>query len=165
VMGLVGDIYLDMKYIYPKKENVYTFAGFAAFTVGHIFYLGFMLNQYRVSLSALLICLAIGIAFGAGLYFTPQLLKMDFGRFRLIASVYGALLTALTAYAASLCFNGFSAAKLMFLIGILLFLFSDLVLSQIYFGEGKNTPVMAMINHGSYYLGQILIAASIFFIK
>ena len=164
VLGLVGDIYLDMKYMYSKSSVMYTFTGFAAFIIGHVFYLIFLLGQFGAVPAGLIIGIIIGVIAGFGIYITPEIMGLDYGRFRVISSAYAALLVFLTIYSFSVCIARFSAGTLMFFIGLLLFLFSDLVLSQIYFGKGKNTPSNSMINHASYYLGQILIAASIAFI-
>lgn len=164
VMGLVGDIYLDLKYVYPKTSTMYTFIGFGAFILGHIFYLIFLLRQHGPLGTGLVISIIIGIIAGIGIYVTPRLMKLDYGQFRIISSAYAALLVFLTVYALCVMIAHFSAATLLFFLGILLFLFSDLVLSQIYFGEGKNTPQYSLVNHASYYLGQILIAASLFFL-
>mgnify|MGYP002623873640 CR=1 FL=1 len=165
VMGLVGDIFLDMKYIYHKSETLYTFTGFGAFILGHVFYFVFLVRQYGFSSKGMITGIIVGVIAGIGIFLTPSLMKLDYGRFRVISSLYAALLVFLTVYALCLCITQFSAAKLIFFLGILLFLISDLILSQIYFGRKKNTPLAAVINHGSYYLGQILIAASIFFIR
>ncbi|MBQ9030926.1 MAG: hypothetical protein IJ106_05670 [Parasporobacterium sp.] len=165
VMGLIGDIYLDLKYVHPGTSTTYTFAGFGAFILGHLFYLAFLFRQYPVSGAALVISILIGIAAGIGIYVTPERMRLNYGKFRVISACYAALLVFVTVYALCLCFAGFTAAKLLFFLGIALFLFSDLVLSQIYFGENKNTPLNSMINHGAYYLGQILIAASLFLIR
>ena len=161
VMGLIGDIYLDMKYVYPKSSTLYTYTGFGAFWLGHVFYFIFLLRQFGALPVGLVISIIIGIAAGIGIYLTPEKMKLDYGEFRLVSSCYAALLVFLTVYSFCVCVGRFSAGALLFFIGLLLFLFSDLVLSQIYFGEDKNTPEYAMINHGSYYLAQILIAASI----
>jgi len=164
VMGLVGDIYLDMKYVYPESDSLYTFVGFGAFIVGHIFYLVFLLSQYGTLGTGLIISIIVGILAGFAIYLTPNLLELDYGKFRVVSSAYAALLVFVTVYAGFVCFIHFTGARFLFFLGILLFLLSDLILSQIYFGEGKNTPKNSVLNHSTYYLGQILIAASIFFI-
>ena len=33
--GLLGDIWLDLKWVYPKENDIYTFAGFYAFAAGN----------------------------------------------------------------------------------------------------------------------------------
>ena len=161
VMGLIGDIYLDLKYIYPKKSALYTNTGFAAFMLGHICFLIFLFSQYPFSTAGLIISLIIGLAAVCFIYIMPEKMELDFGQFHLISAVYAGLLVFVVIYSLCMCFAGFTGAKFMFFLGTLLFLFSDLVLSQIYFGKEKNTPMNSMINHGAYYLAQILIAASI----
>ena len=161
VMGLVGDIFLDMKYIYPQSSTLYTYTGFGAFMLGHVFYLIFLLRQFGALPVGLIISIIIGIAAGIGIYLTPEKMQLNYGRFHIISSCYAAFLVFLTVYSFCACIGRFTAGALLFFLGLLLFLFSDLVLSQIYFGEDKNTPQYAMVNHAAYYLGQILIAASI----
>ena len=165
VMGLIGDIYLGMNHLYAKHAELYTYAGIIAFILGHIFYLAFMLAQYDFTVIGLIVGLVLGLGVGAFIYISQNLFDMNYGRFRIICSAYAALLVFITVYAVSVMIAAFTLAKFLFFLGILSFLFSDLVLSQIYFGKDKNTPLMSMINHASYYVGQILIAASIFFIR
>ena len=164
VMGLIGDIYLDLKYVYPKKSTLYTFTGFGAFILGHICYLIFLFSQYPLTAAGLIISLIIALCAGCVIFFMPDKMKVDYGRFHLISSAYGALLAFIVMYSLCLCFARFTGARVVFFLGTALFLFSDLVLSQIYFGKDKNTPANSMINHGTYYLAQILIAASIIMI-
>lgn len=160
MMGLIGDIYLDLKYIYPRQERLYTYTGFGAFILGHICYMIFLFSQYSLSVAGLIVALILGLAAGAMIYLTPELMKVNYGEYHIIVAAYGALLSFVTIYSLSLCFARFTGARVVFFLGILSFLASDLVLSQIYFGRNKNTPINSMINHGTYYLGQILIAAS-----
>lgn len=163
-MGLIGDIYLDLKYVFPQYDTVFTFTGFGAFILGHICYLVFLFGQYPLTVTGVIVGLVIGMAAGAFIYLTPAQMKVDYGKFHLISAAYGGLLTFVTVYSLCLCFAGFTGARAVFFLGILLFLISDLVLSQIYFGQDQNTPRNSMINHGTYYLGQILIAVSIIMI-
>ena len=164
VMGLIGDIYLDLKYVHSNQEIMYTFTGFGAFIAGHLFYLVFLFSQYPLTVAGLIISLIIGALAGVVIYLTPDLMKVNYGRFHVISSAYGALLVFVTVYSLCLCFARFTGAKVVFFLGISLFLISDLILSQIYFGKDKNTPKNIMLNLGTYYLGQILIAASIIMI-
>ena len=165
VMGLIGDIYLDMKYVFPQYDTMFTFTGFGAFILGHFCYIIFLFSQYPLSVAGLIIALIIGIIAGAWIYMTPDKMKVDYGSFHLISAAYGALLVFITVYSLCLCFARFTGARITFFLGILLFLISDLILSQIYFGQDKDTPDNSILNHGTYYLGQILIAASIIMIR
>lgn len=165
VCGLIGDVYLDLKFVYPKDEPLHTFTGFGAFMLGHCFYTLFLFLYYGIKVPHLLISIAAGIVIGIAIFVTPKLMKLDYGRYRVISSIYAGLLVFVTVYALILeIAAGHSTSKLLFLIGIVLFLISDLILSQIYFGENKNTTGNKIMNHFTYYAGQILIAASIWFL-
>lgn len=165
VCGLIGDIFLDLKFVYPQDETLHTFAGFGAFMLGHVFYFLFMISAYKTNAVGILICLGVGIFAAVIIFVTPKILKLDYGRYRLISAVYAGVLVFVTACSLFLELGtGHSAAKLMFFIGLLLFLISDLILSQIYFGKDKNTTLNKILNHATYYAGQILIAASAAFL-
>lgn len=43
LFGLLGDIWLDFKYIFPEHDGTFTRAGFAVFGIGHIFYIAALL--------------------------------------------------------------------------------------------------------------------------
>ena len=165
VCGLVGDVFLDLKYVYPQDETLHTFTGFGAFMLGHCFYTLFLFLNYEIKTAHFLISIAAGILLAIVIYATPKLMKLDYGKYRIISSVYAGLLVFVTVYALLLeVAAGHSVSKLLFFIGIVLFLLSDLILSQIYFGENKGTTGNKIANHLTYYLGQILIAASIWFL-
>lgn len=165
VCGLMGDIFLDLKFVYPQDEELHTFTGFGAFMLGHLFYIGFMLFTYGPTLPGAVIAFGAAVLVGIVIYATPKLMKLDYGKFRSISSIYAGLLVFVTVYALCLeLMTGHSLAKLLFVIGLVLFLISDLILSQIYFGNEKNTTVNKILNHATYYAGQILIAASLWFV-
>ena len=55
----------------------------------------------------------------------------------------------------------FQKAYIIMTVGSILFLLSDAVLSNTFFGRGKDKPIHLFINHFLYYAGQYLIAASV----
>ncbi len=57
-----------------------------------------------------------------------------------------------------------SVAMIVFAVGAVLFLLSDVVLCFTYFGKGWDKAPHIFINHLLYYAGQFLIASSIVFI-
>ena len=171
VCGLIGDIFLDLKFVYPKDSDLHTFTGFGAFMLGHVFYFLYMFFAYQVLIpvskltTGILIGLAAGVVVAILIYVTPKLMKLDYGKFRLISSVYAGVLVCVTVNALYLeVATGHALCKLLMFIGLVLFLISDLVLSQIYFGKDKNTTFLKILNHGTYYAGQILIALSVAFL-
>ena len=45
VFGLMGDIYLDQKWLYPQHNDQYLNMGFISFGIGHLFYMGAMYSH------------------------------------------------------------------------------------------------------------------------
>ncbi|MCQ2479088.1 MAG: lysoplasmalogenase, partial [Clostridia bacterium] len=61
--------------------------------------------------------------------------------------------------------TGGARSQVMMSTGATLFFLSDLVLSNTYFGTNKDTRPYIVSNHALYYLGQFMIAMSVFFFK
>lgn len=163
VCGLLGDIWLDAKYIFPSEKNGLLKAGFISFLIGHIFFITGMFITYGVSTISI-ICGVVG-AIGApfSCILTEKLFKADFGKDKLISIVYTSVLMLATGISLGIAIdNKFDASSLVRFIGMALFLGSDAVLAKIYFCEGQNTRVNVVINHALYYLAQFLLATSLF---
>ncbi len=168
VCGILGDIWLDMKFMYRQDEKFLTNAGFISFSFGHFFYIAAIIFGAAPSFKAISLLPSLGIAAVAGcaVYFGEKIMKLNYGSYKNISACYGALLFFVTVFSLFTCiFSGFSQNKHLFtfFIGGVLFVISDLILSGTYFGEGKNRPVDIITNHVSYYLAQFVIASSIIF--
>ena len=163
VCGLLGDIWLDAKYIFPSEKNGLLKAGFISFLIGHIFFIAGMFITYGVSTISI-ICGVVG-AIGApfSCILTEKLFKANFGKDKLISIVYTSVLMLATGISLGIAIdNNFDASSLVRFIGMALFLGSDAVLAKIYFCEGQNTRVNVVINHALYYLAQFALATSLF---
>lgn len=163
VCGLLGDIWLDAKYIFPSEKNGLLKAGFISFLIGHIFFIAGMFITYGVSTISI-ICGAVG-AIGApfSCILTEKLFKANFGKDKLISVVYTGVLMLATGISLGIAIdNNFDLSSLVRFIGMVLFLASDAVLAKIYFCEGQNTRVNVVINHALYYLAQFALATSLF---
>ena len=168
VFGLMGDIWLDLKWMCPDDNETYTFAGFGSFMTGHIVYIiglfaffaDFSKPLYIV-IPAVLALILITIVI-----LLEKPLQLCYGKFKPISFVYGFILIFMTLLSGSFAYmNGFENMTLNFMFaGGVFFLISDLILSGTYFGEGKNRPVDIVTNHVSYYIAQYLIASSLLFI-
>ena len=168
VCGILGDIWLDMKFMYRQDEKFLTNAGFISFACGHFFYTAAIITGAAPSFKAisLLPSLAIAVIASLAVYFGEKLMKLNYGSYKMISALYGGLLFFVTVLGLFTCiFSGFSQNKhlFVFFIGGVLFVISDLILSGTYFGEGKNRPVDIVTNHIAYYLAQFVIATSILF--
>lgn len=164
ILGLCGDITLDLKFIYPKDNNEYLRSGFIFFAIGHVFYCAAMIWYNQLTWWWVLIAVAAAIVVAIANTLSGKMLKLDFGKYRNIVIVYTSFLAS-TAFISILAavVTG-SAAMIVFAVGAVLFLLSDVVLCFTYFGKGWDKAPHIFINHLLYYAGQFLIAASILFI-
>ena len=161
VFGMLGDIYLDQKWVYPDDMTMYLNAGFVSFGIGHLFYIPAILLASGMGAKNMLIPVIAGVVVGAGNLVLEKPMKQDFGKFRVIVTVYGFILATMAATSVVAAIKTGYTAFIVYAVGSVLFVISDLVLSPMYFGEGKNTPANFIINHVTYYAGQFMIALSI----
>lgn len=168
IFGLMGDVWLDLKWIYPKDDETFTFAGFGAFMIGHLLYITGVLINYADFTKWLYIAVAAVAAVIATviMILLEKPMKVVYGKFKTITIFYGFVLFFVTFLSGNLALmNGFKDMTLNFMfVGGVLFAISDVYLSGTYFGEGKRRPVDIIINHVAYYAAQFIIASSILFI-
>lgn len=165
VFSMLGDIWLDMKYIYKDQSDMYTFAGFGSFMVAHTLFVPAVLMGYDeyVWWHFIVDALTCSIFVLNTIHMEKQG-KVNYGKFRTITIIYTVFVMA----TALLSINGFVASGftsvkyIVMILGSVLFALSDIVLSYIYFG-GRNNNTYVIINHVLYYAGQFLIASSILF--
>ena len=76
---------------------------------------------------------------------------------KIFGYVYLVIVIAMFSAAASLLIrNGSSPFNIVFVVGALLFMVSDFIMT--YYSFGKKIPPLRAINLSTYYLGQLLIA-------
>lgn len=166
VFGLLGDVWLDLKWIYLQDKDSYLYSGFIFFLLGHVCFVTavFKVGPYTPSSLVVAFAAALVIAFVAILMEKP--LKMHYGKFKWIVFLYSFMLALTMTMAMTLAvITGFDKMWTVMSVGGLLFLLSDLVLSGMYFGEGKNTSSNIVLNHTLYYAAQFIMAATILFAK
>lgn len=166
VFGLLGDVWLDLKWIYLQDKDSYLYSGFIFFLLGHVCFVTavFKVGPYTPSSLVVAFAAALVIAFVAILMEKP--LKMHYGKFKWIVFLYSFMLALTMTMAMTLAvITGFDKMWTVMSVGGLLFLLSDLVLSGMYFGEGKNTSFNIVLNHTLYYAAQFIMAATVLFAK
>ena len=167
-MGLLGDIWLGLKYADKEESKTFTFAGFACFAVGHVLYISGMMSTlpYPTEWYAYLIPLGLGVLSGVVVLLMEKPLKCHYGEYKVISCVYGALLftTVFTALYLTIAHQFQNPAYNMLFVGGVLFAVSDLILCGTYFGKGKERPVDLISNAVTYYAAQYIIAFSLFFL-
>ena len=168
IFGLLGDIFLDLKFVYPKDDKIYTYSGFAVFGIGHIFFVTGMFLEYYGDTNPLLLLIPIlgSITFAGAVVLLAKPLKLDYKDLKIVVIAYALLLawTPLTALMLSISTLWSVPTLTTIFVGGVLFVISDLVLSGTYFGEGKNRPIDYVLNYLTYYGAQFVIAFSLFFI-
>lgn len=157
--GALGDILLNLRFVFPKIGQKIFLLGVVAFLTGHILYLCAI-----VPLSQNLIpCLAIGVVLAALLLtwiFKTLTVKLAF---KIFGVLYIGAIVLMTAVAIGNVLTVPGTAAWMHAIGAVLFTLSDIVLIFNTFGKEQKFS-MRITNLSLYYLGQLLIAASLFFI-
>ena len=182
-LGMVGDITLDFK-IYLKGLNYsnaekdsdkMTYICMAAFGVGHILYIIATMLRFPGKEINMLWAALIGIGVTAAIFILSIfVMKMRFGKFLIPSISYCILLTWFVVYSAWNLAAIKSTANILLLVGSIMFIVSDLILSMTYFSkeedykkQGMMNPeskFMIVANHATYYIAQFLIAIAILFI-
>lgn len=166
VFSMLGDIWLDLKWIYPRDIKYYLYGGFVFFMLGHVCYTSAMGLSNGITLKELLICFIAPAIVCAGMQFAAKPLKLDFTGYKFITALYTFFLTlTLSMSILTAIKTGGARSQVMMSTGATLFFLSDLVLSNTYFGTNKDTRPYIVSNHALYYLGQFMIAMSVFFFK
>ena len=165
--GLLGVIWLDLKFCHSAEDRPYTYAGFTCFGVGHVLFFAALASLYGIKLKALLLSAAVAAVVALGIIFGEKLMKLHYGEFKAISVLYCFLMVFATVYALNICIfseGGIPKTALTVNIGGVFFIISDFILSGTYFGEGKNRTVDIVSNHVTYYIAQYVIASSILFL-
>lgn len=165
ILGMAGDIFLDLKYAKKEKDYEFTVAGFIAFGLGHIMYItGMYLEFFRdQSILYLIIPLAIGCLMGPCTILMGKVLKTEYGRLKIIAGAYAVILFSMVAcsFSVYMMMDFKNTGLMMVFIGGVLFAVSDLILNMTYFGKGHEKPFDIISNTITYYAAQFVIAFAI----
>lgn len=162
VLGLIGDIVLDLKVVYPESNDDYLNAGMISFAISHIVYFIAVVMLITFKVTTFLICLGITVPVSILILLASQKLKVNFGKFIVHAITYLVLLAFMSIYTIAIAIT--DTRFILMAVGMVLFLLSDLVLSPMYFAGKQDDKLMCIINHTLYYGAQICIATFIFFI-
>jgi len=161
ICGLIGDIVLDLKILYPESSSLYQHGGMIAFLLGHLFYLSALLIYFGFSWIPLVFAVLIALAI---ILVSINILKIDFKEHTINSYLYSFFLSYLMTQACYAAFiQGFVAATLLLAVGSVLFLLSDVVLIGIYY-QNKDSRPFIVVNHVLYYAAQYTIALSILYL-
>ncbi|MBR0418931.1 MAG: lysoplasmalogenase [Erysipelotrichaceae bacterium] len=160
IFGMIGDILLNLRYVFPKQGQKIFLTGILFFLIGHILYLLALLPQARhvwVWPCALLGALAAACLL-AYIFKTMEVKKA----FKIFGIFYLGAVFIMTAIAIGIAVFTPSKRAIIYAIGAVLFTASDVVLIFNTF-SGVTKFSLRITNLTLYYIGQILIACSLFF--
>lgn len=163
VFGMLGDIFLDLKYAYKQDEKNFLYAGIFAFSLGHLCYgWGIAKDGNLFSLIPILIVCAFFIITLILTVVIEERTKLDYGDYRPLIVLYSSVISIpLTASIMTLLLNPSEASALR-AVAMIGFFISDLILSFIYFKEGSTNKGKVLLNHLFYYLAQLCFAISLY---
>jgi hypothetical protein len=160
VAGLIGDLVLELKMMYPNQAKSYLNAGIASFSIGHIFFFVGLVGYEPLVWTQYIYMFIIAVILSLVILYASKFIHISFKDVIIQVSLYTFILTFMALFGGFRFIN--DSKFLLFFIGMVLFLLSDLVLSPIYFGNKKDDKTFAVINHLLYYGAQISIATFIF---
>lgn len=154
-LSLVGDMLLG----WSLERRTFLF-GLVAFLIGHVLYsAAFTLANGFAAWDLLIIAVIVG-----GCIAAYKVLDLDLGKMKTPVLVYLLIISfMLTKALSSLYLGGITGAALwLVVIGAILFFISDALLALVKF-QRKPARAFRAINLTCYYLGQVLLALSLFF--
>lgn len=155
----LADVVFNLRFAFKKIEKHSFLGGTFLFFMGHVFYLVAMIPQ--VEHLWLYFAAGLVIALLSQLYIW-LVLKDVFLAYKIYGTVYIFSVSSMTAMAiGNFVVNYAGTWALLFAIGAVFFLISDLLLILNTFRKEKIYP-MRVISFVTYYTGQLLIATSLF---
>lgn len=157
VFGLIGDVLLNLRFVFPKNGQKIFLLGILAFLIGHIMYLIALIPQaqHLVTFAFIgAICAALLLIY---IFKTMEVKKA----FKIFGIFYLGAVFVMCSIAIGIAIYAPSARSIVYAIGAILFTASDVVLIFNTF-SGVSKFSLRITNLSLYYIGQILIACSMF---
>lgn len=159
ILGFIADILLNLRFVFKAKGKIVFLVGILVFLAGHVLYLCALVPTVNNVL----------IPIVAGVILSALLLKWIFTKieaekaFKIFGVFYIGVIVIMNCFAvANLVQDITNTRYIVFTIGAILFLASDIVLILNTFGK-ESKRSLRITNLVLYYLGQILIAFSMMF--
>ncbi|MDO4188319.1 MAG: lysoplasmalogenase [Lachnospiraceae bacterium] len=158
IFGMIGDILLNLRFVVGEEKGQKVFLlGIVSFLIGHILYLAALIPQAQHAG----ICVCIGALLAAALLayiFKTMDVKLAF---KIFGVFYLGAVIIMTVMAIDTAVSVQSIRSIEYAIGAVLFMVSDIVLIFNTF-SGTSRFSMRITNLSLYYIGQMMIALSLF---
>jgi len=160
IFGMIGDILLNLRFVLKENGQKAFLAGILAFLIGHILYLMALIPLA----SAVIIDVVVGAVLAAVLLayiFKTMDVKLAF---KIFGVFYLGAVIIMTVMAIHIAVTTGNIHDIVYAIGAVLFMTSDIVLIFNTF-SGTTKFSLRITNLSLYYIGQLLIAGSLFVIR
>ena len=162
LFGLLGDVWLDLKWIHTDSKDTLLRCGFLFFGIEQLFYTVGMFKEADINeIAPMSATILIAISFALGSWLLEKPLSLNYGKHKIDVVLYSAVLSAICSASLWALIAAPTAAHIIRFIGSVFFLASDGILCMTYFGENKNSKAMVVLNHAFYYAAQYAIAISL----
>ena len=156
IFGMIGDILLNLRFVFQKAGQKIFLIGIVAFLTGHILYLAALIPRSTHLAFRIVLGSAIAVILLCYIFKTMEV-KLAF---KIFGVVYLGAVIIMTTIAVMNMITAPSPGNTIYAIGALLFTVSDIVL--IFNTFGKETKfALRITNLSLYYIGQVLIALSL----
>ena len=159
ILGLIADIMLNLRFVFKTKGKIVFLVGILVFLSGHILYLCALIPTVNNVILPLII----------GVVLTAIIIKWIFTQieaakaFKIFGIFYIGAIVIMNCFAiANLIQDPSNTRYIIFVVGAISFLISDIVLILNTFGK-ETKFVLRITNLSLYYVGQLLIAFSLLF--
>ena len=159
ILGLIADVLLNLRFVFKSKGKIVFLVGILVFLSGHILYLCALIP----TVDNIVLPLIIGVVL------TAIIIKWIFTQieaqkaFKIFGIFYIGAIVIMNCFAvANLLMDPTNVRYIIFVIGAISFLISDIVLILNTFGKTTKF-ILRITNLSLYYVGQILIAISMLY--
>lgn len=160
IFGMLGDIFLNLRFVLKENGQKAFLVGILMFLIGHILYLAALIPLSN----SVVIDIVIG-AILAGLLLTYIFKTMEVKKaFKIFGVFYLGAVIIMTVMAIHIAFATGNTHDIVYAIGAVLFMSSDIVLIFNTF-SGTTRFSLRITNLSLYYIGQVLIAGSLFLLR
>ena len=163
ISGFLGDAMLGLRGVFPENKKIYFILGLLLFFIGHIFYSSVIitLGTYKLYLY-----LFLGLILTIITIIVLELTKVQLGKLRVVNYIYLFVSACLLSITTLNFLEIQNIGSIITFVGVVFFVTSDFILCYLYFKkmDFKIYKRLKLINILTYYIGQVLLALSIYFI-
>lgn len=157
IFGMVGDVVLNLRFILKEQGQRVYLVGIAAFLIGHIMYLAALIPLDNNLLMDIIAGVILAAALLAYIFKTLEVKPI----FKIFGIVYLGAVFIMSTIAVHLAIVTQNAHDVIYAVGAVFFTMSDIVLIFNQF-SGVSKFSRRIVNLSMYYIGQLLIAGSLF---